>query len=133
MLDVYPMAKHVLFVCKSCYFSPTQRDYMGERGGWHLFKQLLSLAENWSLQTEFVIQEVDCLSACKRPCAIAFNALNKTSLMFGDLPPLESEAAILQFAEQYYASHNGIVARQERPEVLQKGILARIPPPPDGD
>lgn len=133
MLDVYPMAKHVLFVCKSCYFSPTQRDYMGERGGWHLFKKLLRLAENWSLQTEFVIQEVDCLSACKRPCAIAFNALNKTSLMFGDLPPLESANAILQLAEQYYASNNGIVARQERPEVLQKGILARIPPLPDGD
>jgi len=127
------MAKHALFVCKSCNFSPTQRDYLGERGGWHLLKQLLSLSKNWCLQSEFVIQEVDCLSACKRPCAIAFNALNKTSLMFGDLPPLESEAAILQFAEQYYTSNNGIVARQERPEVLQKGILARIPPPPDGD
>jgi predicted metal-binding protein len=106
---------------------------MGERGGWHLLKQLLSLSKKWSLESEFLIQEVDCLSACKRPCAIAFTALNKTSLMFGDLPPLESEAAILQLAEQYYASHNGVVARQERPEVLQKGILARIPPPPDED
>lgn len=49
--------------------------------------------------------------------------------MFGDLSPLESAEAILQLCEQYYASTNGIVPRQSRPEILQKGILARIPPP----
>ncbi|MDF5727950.1 MAG: DUF1636 domain-containing protein [Rhizonema sp. PD38] len=124
------MTKHALFVCKSCNFSLTQREYMGERGGVHLLKQLFSLYEQWSLQSEFIIQEVDCLSACKRPCAIALAAPNKTCLMFGDLPPLLSADAILQLAEQYHISSNGIVPRQERPEVLQKGILARIPPPP---
>jgi predicted metal-binding protein len=46
------------------------------------------------------VTETDCLSACKRPCAIAFTASNKTSLMFGDLPPLGS-AAILQLGEPY--------------------------------
>ncbi len=125
------MTKHALFVCKSCNFSPTQRDYMGELGGMYLFKQLSKLSENWSLKSDFVIEELDCLSACKRPCAIALTATNKTSLMFGDLPPLESAEAILQLCEQYYASNNGIVPRQERPEILQKGILARIPPPPE--
>ena len=124
------MAKHALFVCKSCYFSPIQREYMGERGGWHLLNQVLKMYDKWSLQSEFMIQEIDCLSACKRPCAIALTAPNKTSLMFGDLPPFDSAAAILQLGEQYYASTNGIVPRQKRPEVLQKGILARIPPVP---
>ncbi|MBW4435234.1 MAG: DUF1636 domain-containing protein [Pelatocladus maniniholoensis HA4357-MV3] len=124
------MAQHALYICKSCYFSPTQRDYMGERGGIHLLKQLLNLSEKWSLQSEFVIQEVECLSACNRPCVIALTAPNKTSLMFGDLPPLLSAEAILQLCEQYHVSCDGIVPRQERPKVLQKGILARIPPPP---
>jgi predicted metal-binding protein len=124
------MPNHALYVCKSCNFSPTQRDYMGKRGGMHLLKQLLKLSEKWSLQSEFIIQEVDCLSACKRPCTIALTAPKKTSLMFGDLPPLLSAEAILELCEQYYASSDGIVPRQARPEVLQKGILARIPPPP---
>ncbi|KAB8335663.1 DUF1636 domain-containing protein [Scytonema tolypothrichoides VB-61278] len=124
------MPNHALYVCKSCNFSPTQRDYMGERGGIHLLKKLLKFSEKWSLQSEFVIQEVECLSACQRPCAIALTAPHKTSLMFGDLPPLLSAEAILQLCEQYYASSDGIVPRQARPEVLQKGILARIPPPP---
>lgn len=65
------------------------------------------------MQSEFVIQEVDCLSACKRPCAIAFTAPNKTTLMFGDLPPLKSAAAVIRLEEQYYSSNNGIVPRQE--------------------
>lgn len=78
--------------------------------------------------TEFLIQEADCLSACIHPCAIAYAAFGKTTLMFGDLPPLQSATAILKLAEQYYVSPDGIVPRQERPEILKKGILARIPP-----
>jgi predicted metal-binding protein len=103
---------------------------MGKRGGWYLLDRLLSLSESWQLRSSFVIQPVECLSACKRPCAVALAAPNKTTLMFGDLPPLESAAAVLQLASQYYNSTDGIVPRQERPEILQKGILARIPPFP---
>ena len=125
------MASHTLFVCKSCYFSPAQRDYKGERGGKNLLSNLLELRQQWSLKSEFVIAEVECLSACKRPCVIALTAPNKTSLMFGDLPPLESAADILKLCDKYRASINGIVPRNERPEVLQKGILARIPAPID--
>lgn len=50
--------------------------------------------------------------------------------MFGDLLPLNSASAVLQFAEQYFESSDGLIKRQDRPEVLQKGILARIPPLP---
>ncbi|MEM6403888.1 MAG: DUF1636 domain-containing protein [Cyanobacteria bacterium P01_D01_bin.116] len=125
------MASHTLFVCKFCYFSPTQRDYMGKRGGKHLLSKLLELHQEWSLKSEFLIAEVECLSACKRPCAIALTAPKKTNLMFGDLPPLESATDILKLCEKYRASTNGIVPRNERPEVLQKGILARIPAPID--
>jgi len=123
------MIYHTLFVCKSCYFSLKQRDYMGERGGKYLLSKILTLHQEWILKSEFLIIEVECLSACKRPCAVALAAPNKTSLMFGDLPPLESAGDILKLCEQYHSSPNGIVARNQRPEVLQKGILARIPTP----
>jgi predicted metal-binding protein len=61
---------------------------------------------------------------------IALAAPHKTTLMFGDLPPLESAADILQLAIQYHASADGLILRQERPDRLKKGILARIPPFP---
>lgn len=101
---------------------------MHQRGGCHLLNHLLRLHQTWRLQSEFLIQEANCLSACTRPCAIAYAASGKTTLMFGDLPSLQSATAILKLAEQYYVSPNGIVSRQERPEILKKGILARIPP-----
>ena len=123
------MTQHALFVCRSCAFSRTQRDYMGQRGGHHLLSSLLRLQEQWSLPPAFKIEAVNCLSACDRPCTIALAAVGKNTLMFGDLLPLHSAAAVLQLAHQYYASSEGIVPRQSRPESLQKGILARIPCP----
>lgn len=126
------MAHHALFVCTSCAFSATQRDHLGHRGGHHLFEQLplLQQLQQGQLPLEFTLEPLECLSACNRFCAIALAAPQKTTLMFGDLPPLESAAAIAQLAIQYAASSNGLVPRQSRPEPLQKGILARIPPWP---
>ena len=121
------MEHHALFVCTSCAFSATQRDHLGHRGGYYLFQQL---QQQGQLPPEFTLEPVECLSACHRFCAIALAAPQKTTLMFGDLPPLESAAAIAQLATQYAASSSGLVPRQSRPEPLQKGILARIPPWP---
>ncbi|MCU0535648.1 MAG: DUF1636 domain-containing protein [Hydrococcus sp. Prado102] len=124
------MSKHTVFVCKSCFFSLERRDYLGQRGGKYLCVRLQNLAQDWQLKNDFFIQEVECLSACNRPCVVAFAAPKKTTLMFGDLPPLNSASVVLKFAEQYFESYDGLIKRQDRPEVLQKGILARIPPLP---
>ena len=124
------MIKHVMFVCKSCGFSSTRQVHLEKRGGEHLLQQLIDLQEQWHLQSEYRVEAVPCLSACNRRCVVALSAPNKTTLMFGDLLPLESAEQILQLAEQYHASSDGMVPRQERPEMLKKGILARIPPLP---
>ncbi|NET38219.1 MAG: DUF1636 domain-containing protein, partial [Cyanothece sp. SIO1E1] len=74
------------------------------------------------------VQPVECLSACNRFCAIAIASPEKTTLMFGDLPALDSATAIVQLAIQYAASGDGVIPRRDHPTLLQKGILARIPP-----
>ena len=74
------MSQHTLFVCASCTFAAGQREYLGQRGGYHL-------------------------------C----------------LPALDSAIDIVQLAIQY-ASRDGVIPRRDRPALLQKGILARIPP-----
>lgn len=123
------MTQHALFVCRSCAYSPTQRDYKGQRGGHYLLSRLLQLQEQSPLPPGYKIEAVNCLSACNRPCTIALAAAGKNTLMFGDLLPLDSATAVLQLARQYYSSSDGVVPRQRRPESLQKGILARIPDP----
>jgi predicted metal-binding protein len=124
------MMEHVLFVCQSCAVSSTQKDYQGQRGGQYLLQALQRLSSPWHLHQVFRIEPVKCLSACNRPCVIALAAPGKSTLMFGDLSPFQSAAAVLQLAEQYYASPSGLVPRLERPRILQKGILASIPPLP---
>jgi predicted metal-binding protein len=129
------MTKHTLFVCKSCAYSSTQRDYLGQRGGYHLLGRLLRLQPQWTLAAEYAIAPVECLSACNRPCVVAYAAPHKTTLMFGDIPPLQSAMvsdrrsaiAILQLAEQYYVSLDGLVSRQERPDILKKGNFSENP------
>jgi predicted metal-binding protein len=122
------MTKHTLFVCKSCSYSATQRELLGQRGGQHLLDQLQNLQPVWELAGNYAIEAVECLSACNRRCVIAYAAPHKTTLMFGDLPPLQGVVSILQLAQLYYASPDGLIPRTERPKILQKGILARIPP-----
>lgn len=124
------MVNPVIFVCTACSFSKTQREYQGQRGGAHLIAALRQTQSQQPQLAPYKIEPVGCLSACNRACTIAFSSPQKNTLMFGDLPPLESASAILQLAAQYHSRPDGIVPRQQRPSLLQKGILARIPPFP---
>ena len=120
------MSQHTLFVCASCAFAAGQREHLGQRGGYHLWQSLLRQQEQ--LPPTVRVQPVECFSACNRFCAIALASPEKTTLMFGDLPALDSATAIVQLATRYAASHDGVIPRRDRPALLQKGILARIPP-----
>jgi predicted metal-binding protein len=66
-LDV---ASHTLFVCKTCASVWEQGKRVGESGGQKLLEQLQHLAQDWDLQAEFPIQEVECMSACNRSLVI---------------------------------------------------------------
>ncbi len=120
------MSQHALFICTSCAFAAGQREHQGQRGGYHLWQSLLQCQHQ--LPPTFRVQPVECLSACNRFCTIALASPAKTTLMFGDLPALESAPAIVRLATQYAASSDGSIPRRDRPDLLQQGILARIPP-----
>lgn len=122
------MSQHTLFVCTSCNFAAGQREYQGQRGGFHLWQNLRLAQQQKQLSLTVTVQPVECFSACNRFCVVAIASPQKTTLMFGDLPALDSAAAIAQLANQYVASGDGVIPRKDRPVLLQKGILARIPP-----
>jgi predicted metal-binding protein len=56
-----------------------QRTYIGQRGGYHLLQSLLDLRQQWTLQSEYKIEAVECLSGCHRSCVIALAAPKKTT------------------------------------------------------
>ena len=122
--------KHSLFVCTSCASIWKNGKREGKSGGQQFMENLSQLAKNWDLFEKFDIQEVECMSACSRSCAVSFAAVGKYTYLFGDLAAneLESAEAVLECASQYYGKPDGLLPWAERPEPLKKGILARIPP-----
>lgn len=121
---------HTLFVCTACASVWKDGKREGKSGGQELLEQINELHKNWDLREDFPIQEVECMSACSRSCAVSFVAAGKYTYLFGDLPVNESAAAVLQCASQYYAKPDGLLPWSERPEPLKRGILAKIPPLP---
>jgi len=127
---------HVLFVCTTCASVWQDGKRVGESGGDRLLKNLQAEHQNWSLQAEFAIQPVACMSACDRACVISFAAAGKHTYLFGDLlkdqvSDLASELlpqAIFECAEKYHKHPEGLLPWADRPALLKKGILAKIPP-----
>jgi predicted metal-binding protein len=120
--------QHVLFVCKACATNYIEGKPHGQSGGQQLLEQLQELHSDWELRDEFQLQEVGCMSACSRSCAVSFVAAGKYTYVFGDLPAQESAAAVLNCAKLYFANPEGYLAWADRPKPLKNGILARIPP-----
>ncbi|MDH6057630.1 DUF1636 domain-containing protein [Umezakia ovalisporum] len=126
-------AEHRIFVCTTCASKWENGKRVGESGGEQLLKQLQLDYFNWELNTEFVIQPVQCMSACNRSCVVAFASPNKSTYLFGDISSDLSTtelAGIFQCAGKYYAHPQGSLPWSERPQPLKKGILASIPPVP---
>lgn len=121
------MAKHTLFICKSCFIAVDQPYFEGQTGGEILLKNLTKLYGDWPLAESFDIQTVRCMSICQHPCSAAVSGSHKTAFAFGDLSPFESAAPLLKFAEQYFHSEGGIVSQVRQPKQLRKKIVARIP------
>jgi predicted metal-binding protein len=126
------MERHVLSVCTSCASAHRMKQTVRRSGGERLLEQLQTLDSTAPL-AGFSIEPHECLGACDRACAIAFNAPNKYIYLFGDLPVDEEQlestaAAVLKFASQYHAKPDGTISYIKCPELLKKRVVARIPP-----
>ena len=115
-----------ILVCVLC--RPPELPRESPRPGRALFEAI----ENIALRDDLVfpIRAVDCMSGCRRHCAVALQAPGKTSYFFGDLLADETSAEqVLACAGLHQASPDGFMHREARPERLREGILARLPPP----
>lgn len=75
-----------------------------------------------------LLRDVRCMSQCKRPCVVAFSGDGRFTYLFGDLDPECDAPAVLDAFALYRARPDGFMERFERPQILQAGILGRVPP-----
>jgi predicted metal-binding protein len=111
------MTIHVCVTCRASQAAAPQ----GERAGALLLAELARQADS-----AFGVAPVECLSACKRPCTIAFSAPGKWTYVYGDFAA-GSAAEILSAAALYAAAPDGLIPWAQRPAALKKGVVARVP------
>ena len=117
-----------VIICTTCRPAGASRDLPA--AGAELFE---------AVQTEQLLQDepfdrvrvrgMACLSSCSRSCSVAFQAPGKHTYLFGDLQPDEVTAQhVLACAALHATATDGNMLRNDRPERLRSGILARLPP-----
>ncbi|ERN41819.1 putative metal-binding protein [Rubidibacter lacunae KORDI 51-2] len=126
------MTQHTLFVCTTCASTWENGKRVGISGGERLLAQLAQQHAEWELREQFTLQPVSCMSACDRPCAVAFAAPGKHTFVFGKLSADEATlpekaAAVLNCAELYFEKPDGLLAWAERPKPMRT-VVSRVPP-----
>ena len=70
----------------------------------------------------------ECLSACSQGCAVVLRGPGRWTYVQGGLHPERDLGDLLTMIRAYAATTDGIVPWRERPAVIRKNTIARIPP-----
>jgi predicted metal-binding protein len=122
-----------LVVCTTCRPAGTSRD--APAAGAALFEAVQDAQFDLPAETlrRVRVRGLACMSACGRACTVALQAPGKPSYLFGDLLPdaITARDALLCAALHAEAA-DGQLLRNQRPERLRNGILAKLPPHGEG-
>jgi len=117
-------------VCSTCRFSAGQREGKdGQRGGVLLAHAMRQIQATDRALSGVAVQEMPCLFACKRHCAVHIRAPRRIGYVLGDFAPdMTAAQAILEYAVRYAASSQGMVPYAEWPEGVKGHFITRTPP-----
>jgi predicted metal-binding protein len=113
----------IVTVCTSCRLAGTEQ---GDAQGKHL---LAAVQDAAVAEPNITVRGTQCLSICKRVCSVSLSGEGAYTFLFGDLSPETDAGAVVAMAKACANAPYGFITWKERPEVLRKGIIARIPPP----
>ncbi|RFO97572.1 metal-binding protein [Rhodoferax lacus] len=120
-----------MIVCTTCRPPGASRELPAH--GLTLFEAvqdaLLAREGDGAQPLDLQLRGLACMSGCSRACTVALQAPGKFTYYFGDLvADAETAEQLIACAQLYGASGDGSLARNARPERLQSGMLARLPP-----
>lgn len=119
-----------VIICTTCRPANTPREH--PPAGAALLEEVQAAAlasDEGPLAAGVQVRGFACMSGCSRACTVALQAPGKHSYLFGDLAAdAETAAQVLACAQLHARSADGTLPRNERPERLRNGILARLPP-----
>ena len=110
--------KNALTVCVTCRRAGT--DPQAPRDGARLSDALAARGVPHDRQ--------ECFSACERSCVVVFRGAGRWTYVQGALDPDRDLADLIAMIDAYAAAPDGVVPWRQRPEVIRKNTIARIPP-----
>ena len=115
-----------LYVCTTCRDADHVLGQGAPCAGARLYANIKAAAADALIE----IVPVECLSVCKRTCAVGFTAPGKWTYVYGDLPAETAAEVVLAGAKLYAEAPDGLIPWRQRPDALKKGAVARLPPRP---
>ena len=117
-------------VCSTCRLSSDQReDGDGLRGGALLARILRDVQASDPAYAAVAVQDMPCLWACQRHCAVHVRGRGKVGYVLGGfIPDEEAARAILDYAVRHAASEEGVVRYADWPQGVKGHFIVRTPP-----
>jgi predicted metal-binding protein len=119
--DAKPSGPVIVSVCTTCRLAADETTRIGAR----MLETLRPVMQ--ANAPDVNVRAVQCLGVCKRPATIAVSAPDGYTFVFGDLEPEGGAAAVAAFALSYSMGDYGFVPWSQRPELLRRRLVARIP------
>ena len=111
-----------VYVCITCRRPEDPDD--AERPGLTLARAVAKAADG----TGVAVRQVECLANCSRGLSAAMRCDGAWTYIFGGLEPGPDAEALITGARLLARAKNGVLPWRGRPEILKRGLIARVPP-----
>jgi len=81
-----------------------------------------------AMGTDVAVRQVQCLANCSRSLSAAMRCDGSWTYVFGGLEPDRDAPALIEGARLLAEAEDGILPWRGRPDILKKGLIARVPP-----
>ena len=76
---------------------------------------------------DIIVSMVECLSVCKTPGAVAISGAGRWTYVYAGLDAAIDAAPLADGLIKYAATEDGLVPWRQRPDVMKRKVIARIP------
>lgn len=111
-----------IYVCITCRRASDPED--GPRPGLALARATARAAAG----TGVAVRQIRCLANCSRALSAAMRCDGAWTYIFGGLEADTDAAALIEGARLLARASDGLMPWRGRPEVLKRGLIARVPP-----
>jgi predicted metal-binding protein len=120
--EIEALTSTTIYVCITCRRASDPED--APRPGLALARATARAAKG----TGVTVRQIRCLANCSRALSAAVRRDGAWTYIFGGLEADTDAAALVEGARLLARASDGLMPWRGRPEVLKRGLIARVPP-----